>query len=239
VNDNHPTFEELVELARKVPPDDTESKEMQHVRECSECQYQYVGMRLLTNGLELRRRRSRRRRLVSLAVASLVLLVAVGGGTYFWSQSRSSSPALATNETIPESFLLLRLGRGTPASGETYLSKLRAGVESLAGGNYERAINSFEQLLGERPEDEELYALLGIARYLSRDNSDETMRFLIRGSAHGDSLINRTSQWYLANLRLRRGETVRAQDVLEGLDLGEIDDRFSRSARDLLKKIAQ
>lgn len=234
----HLTFEELEELARTVPPDDTGSEGLRHVRECAECQYQYVGMRMLTHVVKFRRR-TRRRRLLGFAIAGLVFVMVVGGGAYFWSRPQPSLQALATRDTIPESFVVLRFGRGTAISGGSHLLEFRAGVESLARGDYTHAVDTLEGLLEERPGDPEIHAVLGIARYLSGDNSDETMELLESGASHPDTFINRPSRWYLANLHLRRGETERAQESLKGLDLGEIDDRFSRLARDLRARISQ
>lgn len=86
----HLALVELLELGRAAAPDDTSSAGMRHVRECLECQEQYVVIRVLHEGEMLQRRR--RWRLAAAVAASLLLALTIGAWSGGWQFAGSSGP---------------------------------------------------------------------------------------------------------------------------------------------------
>jgi len=213
VINEHPTFEEL-------------------------CQTQYVGMRILTNGLRLRRR-SRRRRFSALAFASLVLVTAVAAGAYLWrEQPGNPLRALATTEEYPPALVQFRFRGGSGTSTHAFEAELKSATRKLASGAYSDAIPALEQLLKTRPGEHEIAAYLGISRYLAAENGEDVRKLLERGMSDDLDYVRRAARWYLANLHLRRGETERAVAHLRHPDFAESAGIYSRLAAGLLDDIS-
>jgi hypothetical protein len=187
------------------------------------------------------RQRRRRRRLQ--AAAAVVLLA--GAGTVFLGARMSGNgtdprydlAALATTETIPESHVGLRFRLATPASPGGYDSDFKAGMEALVREDYLTGVEILERLHASHPSETEISTYLGVARYLSGDDSDGTQALLAQGTVHHQDMIRRTAAWYLANSCLRSGDIDTTVQILQTPDLIGTDTRYGRYSEDLLRRI--
>lgn len=237
--ERHPEIEELVAYARGALSRKRRRAVRAHCEVCPSCNLDLAKTLVLrADHRRALRQRARRQRL--MAAATVVLVLGAAGtimlGAYFTDPSAELA-ALATSEPLPEHYVRYRFGTGMPASSDLTAYQLRRGIEALVAEEYGPAIDAFEAVLSEQPSDIETAAYLGIALYLSGDDSTRTQTLLVRGTSHARPELSRAATWYLANLFLRSGEAETAATLLEQLDLGELDDRYSRRARELLQQI--
>jgi hypothetical protein len=186
------------------------------------------------------KRTATRRRHLQMA-AGIMLLVGAGAaflGSGYFADPAADLAALATSETIPEGYVTLRFRGQLPASADLHDYKLEAGMEALVLGDYPRALETLEALYSEHPESAEASAYLGVARYLSGDDSAATKSLLVRGTEHHQPMIRRLSAWYLANSCLRSGDVESAVEILRTSDLIGTDTRYGRASEDLLNLIS-
>jgi hypothetical protein len=237
----HPEIEELVGWARGALSRRRRSEIRLHCETCLECNELLAKILVLRTPHRRKMRvRTRRRRL--LVAASLVLIGAIGTslwlGGFFISESERLA-ALATEETIQEAILHLRFREALPADSTLYLFKLKRGLEALHLEDYPMAIEVLGALNQAYPSDTEVAAWLGIASYLSGDDSASTWSLLVQGTANMHHMISASAAWYLANSYLRSGEIVLAVALLETLDPEEINARRERDAAALLERIRE
>jgi hypothetical protein len=184
------------------------------------------------------RQRSRRNRLM---LAAMVVLIAGAGGLWMIIGLSAGQPAslaeLATEETLPESHLHLRFRAALPASSDLHEYKLKAGMEALVAGDYPLAVETLTDLQNEHAESDEAAMYLGVALYLSGDDSDRTRALLARGVSAMHGLTRRTAIWYLANSCLRSGDVDAAILLLQSPDLHEYDTRYGRYSEELLQRL--
>ncbi len=234
---NHPEVDELVDWARG----DLSRKRLReirvHCRSCTACDMNLAKILVLrTRQRREMKRRAKRGRQLQMA-AAIVLLVGAGAVFLFsgyFSDPASELAALATTETIRGSHLRLRFGEGLPADVGQYEARLKAGMEALVQGDFPLSIETFENLHREYASSSEVACYLGVALYLSGDDSDHTKQLLAKGILNRQPLIQRTTTWYLANASLRTGDLETAIELLESLNLGDRSDFYSRSAEDLI-----
>jgi hypothetical protein len=156
-----------------------------------------------------------------------------------FSDTTSELAELATTETIPGYQLDLRFRPAISASADLYEYKLKAGMEALVQGDYSFAEDTLGGLYGEHPENSEVAAYLGVAQYLSGNDSDRTKTLLATGASDLQNMIRRTATWYLANSCLRSGDSDSAIQLLQSPDLNGVDVRYGRYAAELLRKIRE
>lgn len=239
--DNHPEVDELVDWAREDLSRRRLREIRAHCRTCSECDLKLAKILVLrTRQRREMKRRAKRRWRLQMAAAILLL---VGVGAVFLFSSYFSDPTsdfveLATTETIPESHLLLRFFAGIPADSGQFELRLKIGMEALVQTDLPLAVEILENLRAEFVSNTEVASYLGVALYLSGDDSDRTKQLLARGSTNVQPLVKRTTAWYLANSCLRSGDLESAVLLLESLDLGELSDMYSLLADDLLVQIS-
>ena len=155
----------------------------------------------------------------------------------YFSDRVSGFAALATTETIPESHVHMRFRRGPRASGDLYDRKLEAGMVALVQQDYRKASETLEELFTEHPESSETAAYLGVAFYLSGDDSDRTKAILAQGAQDMQPIISRTATWFLANSCLRSDDIYSAAQLLRTLDPSQINDMYGRWSVELLRRI--
>ena len=110
-------------------------------------------------------------------------------------------------------------------------------MEALVQQDYALAIDTLEALHAQHDSDTEVATYLGVALYLSGDDSDRTKALLAQGWSHMQGRVRRTATWYLANSCLRSGDTESAIHLLQTLDPDEVDARYTRYAAELLQRI--
>jgi hypothetical protein len=236
----HPDIEELVDWARGLLSRRRHEEVRRHCDACPTCNMRLAKILVLRTD-DRRRMRRRARRVRQLQMAAVIVLL-VGTGAVFLLSGYFSNPtaelaALATTETIPESHVHMRFRRGLRASADLYDYKLEAGMEALVQRDYRMASETLEELYGEHPESSEAAAYLGVALYLSGDDSGRTKSILAMGTQHMQPMISRTATWFLANSRLRSGDVESAVELLRTLDPNRINDMYGRWSVDLLDRI--
>ena len=98
-----------------------------------------------------------------------------------------------------------------------------------------KALDEIVEPLTEQPTREpEASAYLGIAMYLTGDNSGRTVDLLEAGT--GSTRAGRISDWYLANVLLSRGDIAAARRRLRGLAF--VGDWVGRRSQSLLDQLA-
>jgi len=238
---NHPEVDELVDWARG----DLSRKRLReiraHCRSCPACDMKLAKILVLrTRQRREMKRAARRRRQLQMA-AAIVLLV--GAGAVFLVSGHFSDPAskfaeLATTETIPQGLLRLRFrSDALPASTDLSEFRLKQGMEALVQEQYSLAVEALDDANREHPADAEIAAFLGIALYLSGDDSSRTQSLLALGTTHARPRVSRPATWYLANSCLRSGDSEAAVALLRELNLGELSDAYSRRADDLAARV--
>jgi len=239
-HNTHPDIGELVDWARGLLPRKRHREVWSHREHCPTCDMRLAKIIILsTNHRQQMKRRARGRRHLLIA-ASVVVLVGVAAGlavSGYFSDSSSRLAELATTETIPEPHVHLRFGGSLPASSDLYEYRLKTGMAALVQQDYPLAVETLEDLFEEHAGSAEVAAYLGVARYLSGDNSDRTKALLGQGAQDMHDMISRAATWYLANSCLRSGDTEAAIQLLQSLDPDETDDRYARSSVDLLHQI--
>jgi thioredoxin-like negative regulator of GroEL len=188
-----------------------------------------------------RRMRRRAKRRLQLQMAAAVLLI-MGAGAVLLASGYISDPAsdlaaLATTETIPQSHVGLRFRLAAPASPGGYESEFRAGMEALVREDYSDGIAILESLHAAHPSETEISTYLGVALYLSGDDSDRAKALLAQGGSHMQGRVRRTATWYLANSCLRSGDVESAVQLLKSIDSEDTDARYTRYAAELLRRI--
>ncbi len=239
---SHPDIEELVDWARGTLSRRRLREIRSHCRTCPACDMKLAKILVIrTRQRREMKRRLKRQRQLQMA-AAIVLLV--GAGAVFLFSGYSSDPGselaeLATTETIPESHVHLRFRVALPASPDRYEyeEKLKAGMEALVRREYHQALEVLEELYGEHQESSEGAAYLGVAYYLSGDDSDRTRSFLAHGARNAHGMISRTATWYLANSCLRSGNVDSAIELLGILDPSQINDMYGRWSVELLRQV--
>jgi len=240
---DHPDIDELVAWARGALPRKRHRRVWAHTRICETCNMRLAKILIIrTKHRREMKRRARHRRHLSIA-AMVVLLVGAAASWLLLSGYSSDGPsqlaALATSETIPDSYVRYRFGAGLPASTDLTAYQLRRGVEALVAGDYALAVEALEAVRSERPSNVEAAAYLGIALYLLGDDSTRMQALLMQGTSHSHPMISRAATWYLANSCQRNGDVQAAMALAHSLSAGEISDRdrYSLRADDLLRKI--
>lgn len=233
---DHPDVVELVAFARGELDEDRSSALVEHCRTCSRCGDQMAAILLLREGPGRTSRRSRifgRRSLA--AAAAVVIAVALGTLAYVGGIGQSSGSAaheagasatgsaeteelarLATDRPPPE--IVVKVHFGPPVIADSATSGSKEGLILITRGRYVDAVAVLRKHLDERPGDVAAGAFLGMALYLSGDDSRRAAGLLAEGTRHGETWIRDWSQWYLANLRVRRGELMVARGLLEDLE---------------------
>lgn len=239
--DEHPNIEELVDWARGLLSRRRHKEVRRHCEACPTCNMRLAMILIIrTDDRRRMRRRAKRRRQFQMAAAVLLLM---GAGAVVLLSSYFSDPALelaglATTETIPQGLVRLRFRSDmVPASTDLSEFQLKRGMDALALEEYSLAIEALAGANKEHPADAEIAAYLGIALYLSGDDSSRTHSRLALGATHARPSVSRPASWYLANSCLRNGDTQTAVALLRELDLGEPSDAYSRRAADLSARI--
>lgn len=163
-----------------------------------------------------------------LMVGAFMIWNLIDRGPY-WPESPYND--LVTDAPMPRGWYDFRFGGALSTATGGDLT--RAGLEALVDERYDEAIALLEESIERTPTDTEAIAYLGIARYLTRDVSDETIEMLRTGTS--DRFADRIAKWYLANALLVRGNLEEARSVLD--DLSFHDDRSGRLARALLARL--
>jgi hypothetical protein len=237
--EKHLEIEDLVDYARGALSRKRRRAVEAHCETCPRCNLDLAKTLVLrTRHRQQMRRRSRHRRL--LAAASVVLLLGAAGIVLLGGRFTDRSTRLAeltTDETISPSHLGLRFGAGLPASTDLGEYQLKQGMDALVAGDYPTAVEVLGDLLPRRRSDTEVAAYLGIAMYLAHEDPEATRALLALGTTDSRPPVSRAATWYLANFYLREGDAERATALLEDLDLGELSDRYSRYASDLLEQV--
>jgi len=240
---DHPDIEELIDWARERLPRKRHREVWAHSEDCPTCNLRLAKIIILSSKHRREiKRRARHRRHLSIA-AMVVFLVGAAASWLLLSGYSSDGPsqlaALATSETIPDSYVRYRFGAGLPASSDLTGYQLRRGVEALVAGEYALAVEALEAVSRERPSNVEAAAYLGIALYLLGDDSTRMQALLMQGTSHSHPMISRAATWYLANSYQRNGDVQAAMALAHSLSAGEISDRdrYSLRADRLLRKI--
>lgn len=120
---------------------------------------------------------------------------------------------LATAESIPPRLHEIWFDHPRPAAAGD--AEVAAGARYIVQHRYREAVALLEESRRLDPASPEVAGMLGVARYLDGDHSDETVA-LLRAGVDARS-FGTTIQWYLANLYLARGEIGRSADTLARL----------------------
>lgn len=238
---NHIGFEELLEYAQGALTRERAAQVYGHCQECAECGSQLGTMMLVRS--DVLGEHGAPSRWKQLATAAAIVLVA-GIGTAAFFALRGSDPApgpgpgrpgfevslarLATKDPVSREYWAYRFGGATPPTSEEQF--LSDALEALVDNDPALAIDILEPWLAENPSNLEGRAYLGIALYLADDHSDRTADLLVSGTE--DTHGSRPAAWYLANLRLMRGERDLAAEQLNSL--AEVPDVFGIRARRLI-----
>lgn len=192
----------------------------------------------------------------ALAAAAVIVLLVGAALIAPWLRAPSpndpatAAPGAATGAApveVPSSAELARLATTAPP-GEvmvdflfdpaTYASgtpRARAGLQMVVRGRYEEAIRELTGVYEADPMNGETAAVLGIARYLTGDDSARVEGLLRQAQALPLDDFSHLAAWYLGNLYLRRGDLQRATRVLDVL--AEFPDDPGSHARALLEQI--
>ena len=103
-----------------------------------------------------------------------------------------------------------------PVGGIAAPSKRRE-LALIVDGFFGEATERITERYGSQPVDGEAAALLGMALYLSGDDSDRVQELLQQGETLRRQDLQNYSGWFLANLYLRRGDILSALPLLEDL----------------------
>jgi hypothetical protein len=194
---------------------------LEHCRACVDCGDSLAAMLLMAESADARRRRERDRRRLLLAAGALI----VGAlGMLLRSTDLVDAPrtddllaGLATEQPLPPAAVRIHLGVLSPAGTDDSVARLQAAGAALARGQYDAAIPDLEELHDRDPSSGVVAAYLGIALYLTGDNSSRAEHLLTQGAQDQNRSIATFTQWYLANLLLRSGQTDASVRVLETL----------------------
>jgi hypothetical protein len=172
--------------------------------------------------------------------AAILILLGTGAAlllTGYQAEPTSDLAALATSETIPESHVGLRFRVAAPVSPGGYEAEFKAGMEALVREDYHSGLEILEALHSDHEWDTEISTYLGVALYLSGNDSDRTKTLLAAGASHMQGRVRRTATWFLANSCLRSGDTDTAIQLLRLLDPAEVSVQYTRYAAELLQQI--
>jgi hypothetical protein len=113
--------------------------------------------------------------------------------------------------------------------------RARAGLQMTAEGRYEEAVRELTGVYEADPMNGETATALGIALYLTGDDSARTEGLLRQGQALPLDDFANLAAWYLGNMYLRRGDLQQATRVLEAL--AQFPDDPGTRAQALLERL--
>jgi len=211
----------------------------EHCLACPSCGKQLALILLL---LEVKANRAARRRRVIVAVAatvvvSMALVAAVIAGAARLPASASAvvdARQLATAEG-PERVDLDFIYPNLMPVGGGELPDKRASLALIVDGRYADAAERLTVVYSQRPADAEVATLLGVALYLDGDDAGRVEDLLLRGTELRRQDLQHTAQWFLANHYLRRGDVVKARNVL--IELSQWPDSPGGKASVLLERL--
>jgi len=122
-----------------------------------------------------------------------------------------------------------------PAVHVENLPRARGGLQMVVEGRYEEAVSELTRAYEADPTNGETATVLGIALYLSGDDSVRAEGLLRQGQGVPLDDFSHLAAWYLGNLYLRRGDLQQATRVLEAL--AEFPDDPGIHAQALLEQI--
>jgi hypothetical protein len=122
-----------------------------------------------------------------------------------------------------------------PATYANDVPRARAGLQMVVDGRYDEAVRELTRVYETDPMNGETATVLGIALYLSGDDSARTEGLLRQGQALPLDDFANLAAWYLGNLYLRRGDLQEATRVLEAL--AQFPDDPGTRAQALLERI--
>ncbi len=240
----HLTLDELRELVRGQRPG-KKAERLEHCRTCVECGDKLAAMLALTSVKSSRPGDAGRKLVLVGAMAATLLLVAavvILSRTVFVdprSGEERELAALATTETIPGIAVQfhVRLSESEPVAIGREVPRIREGGELLAAGEYDAAIMALERDNSADPESRLASTYLGIARYLSGDDSPEVAQLLAAGVGTADTRTPASiyAEWYLGNYLLRVGRVDEAVVVFEMV--ADLEGRLGREALATLEAI--
>jgi len=139
---------------------------------------------------------------------------------------------LATSEAPEQPMLDFLFPPSVPVAD---LEQARGGFAYLVDGRYEEAVAQLSTVYEAQPGNGEVAASLGIALYLTGDDSERVEALLAQGTALRQQDFSNLAGWYLANHYLRKGDVVQTMSVLE--DLSQWPDAPGTQARELLERL--
>ncbi len=205
-----------------------------HCTECTECGDRLGTMMLLRSRAARAALAPRVPRGVRAAVVVVTLVAGLAGGM-FLARALAPNPwaVHASTESVPRWFHDFLYGYREQI-GPRDLALAEA-LDLLVRGEYDDAIVKLEPLTEPPGREPEAAAYLGIAMYLTGDNSGRTVDLLEAGTA--STRAGRISDWYLANVLLSRGDIGAARRRLRGLTF--VGDWVGRQAKLLLDQLGR
>ena len=204
-----------------------------HCGECAGCGDRLGTMMLLRSGAAKAALAPRVPRLLRAAAVVVILVAGLTGGV-FLARALAPNPwaVHASTESVPRWFHDFLYGYREQI-GPRDLALAEA-LDLLVRGEYDDAISRLEPLTEQPTREPEASAYLGIAMYLTGDNSGRTVDLLEAGT--GSTRAGRISDWYLANVLLSRGDIDAARRRLRGLAF--VGDWVGRQSQALLDQLA-
>ncbi len=241
----HLTLDDLRELVWGHRSED-KAELLEHCRTCVECGDNLAALLAATSAKTSRSAGDKGKKYlwVGAMAATLVLVLAavILSRTVFvdpGSAVERELAALATTETIPGIAVQfhVRLSESEPVAIGREVPLIREGGELLAAGEYDAAIIALERDNSALPESRLASTYLGIARYLSGDDSPEVAQLLAAGVGTADTRTPASiyAEWYLGNYLLRVGRVDEAVVVLEMV--ADLEGRLGREALATLEAI--
>jgi hypothetical protein len=174
-------------------------------------------------------------------VAGIAIALAIGFALYQFGLPadpvRDALTALATTEPPPSAMIRFQLGSAIQASSDDTQQRLQAAGQALAGRQYAQATDELQRLHAELPNSGVIAGYLGIALYLSGNDSARVGALLSAGALDDDLPVALSSKWYLANHLLRTGDEEAARTLLA--ELATFRNLRGRLSADLLLRLDQ
>ena len=217
------------------------SSAVAHCRWCKECGDQ-LAMLLALNRLDVHRVGGTPHLLAAVVKRAVITAALLAGLAIAIVQFTSTSPthdpdlrSLATIEPPPLAMVKFQLGTISRVGNDDTWGRLQFAGQVLASGQLRQATAELEQLHTKRPLSRVIAGYLGIALYLSGDDSIRVRELLAAGTLHPDRAIAGSSKWYLANYLVRSGDAESARPILAELAVHR--DLRGRQSTELLAQL--